>query len=142
VGVGVERIPHCSACLAPIRWETSEGDRRIPLDPDPDPAGTVVLVPGKRGGIRARVLNGGQLPAQETAYVPHWVTCPQGKDFKRRRHAAAPKCKACGMPMDADLAKAEEWIYHPCCELTPRIPGPVAQSMIDEKIRRISHANR
>jgi hypothetical protein len=136
MGVGVERVPRCYACLAPLRWELSEGDRRIPLDPDPHPDGNVIIVPGKRGGVRARVLGGGQLPAQQEAYRPHWVTCPASMDFKRRRHAAAPKCRGCQMPMPADLAAAEGWTYHPTCEPTPRIPGPVRAAMVAEKNRR------
>lgn len=135
MGVGAGRVPHCSACLAPIRWEITEGDRRIPLDPTPDPAGNVIIVPGKRGGVRARVLTGAQLPAQGEAYRAHWVTCPESEAFKRRRHAASPKCRGCGMPMPADLAKTEEWIYHPTCEPTPRLPYPLRAAVRAERMR-------
>ena len=72
------------------------GNRRFPLDPEPSEDGNVVLVEVD-GRTRARVLTGTELPAQQTAYRPHFVTCANGADF-RRRHVA--RCRACHNVMD------------------------------------------
>ena len=103
----------CTGCSAPIRWVLTEAGKRMPIDPEPHPDGTVVpmVVDGKR---RARVLGGSQLPAQQRAYRAHWVTCPASADFKRRKAATTAKCRACGTRMDPWLP-ANGWRFHIGC---------------------------
>jgi hypothetical protein len=112
-----------AACKAPgcdelIRWLFSESGKRLPVDPDPHPDGTVVLVVVE-GKTLARVLTGAQLPAQETAYRAHWTTCP-GSDAMRAKKARearrGPLCAACGKPMDANLVADEGSTEHPSCD--------------------------
>jgi hypothetical protein len=105
-------------CGALIRWLFTENGRRMPLDVDPHPDGTVVLVQVD-GKTLARVLTGAQLPAQETAYRPHWATCPASDAMRAKKARAAargPLCGRCGHPMDTALAEREGWREHPACD--------------------------
>lgn len=103
----------------PIWWVLTEAGKRMPLDVAPDPSGNVILVEDDQGRIRARVLTGPELPAQQEAWVPHWRTCPASAEYRRRRHAAAPKCRyACGVPMDPWLT-ANGYTAHPNCADPP-----------------------
>lgn len=117
----------CTACGAPIRWVITIGDRRMPLDPEPHEDGNVVPVVVDGGLVRARVLTGAELPAQEPAFRAHFVTCPQAAEFRRRRIATTPRCHGCGQPLDPVLGRRLDWLgrWHPCCAPTvaPR-PAP------------------
>ena len=119
-----EQTATCSACLAPIRWVLTLGDKRMPLNLDPSPDGNVVPVETEDGQIRARVLTGVELPAQRQAWVPHHRTCPHADDFRRRKRAAAVRCGVCREPMDPVLA-AHGHTTHPGCAPVPgRMPRP------------------
>ena len=98
-GTGHSRCsgPRCGAI---VRWVLTEAGRRMPLDEDPHPDGTVVLRHGPDGAVRAHVLTGAELPAQETAWRPHWQTCPDSSQLRRRKAAAAKRCRTCGCGMD------------------------------------------
>lgn len=100
------RVTLCQGdgCGRPIRWLFTEGGRRLPVDPEPHPAGTVVLVTTD-GRTLARVLTGAQLPAQEAAYRPHWVTCPASESFRGRQSQRAPRCARCRDRMDPWLTE-------------------------------------
>lgn len=118
------RVTACKGegCGAVIRWLFTESGRRMPLDVDPHPDGTVVLVEHE-GKTLARVLTGAQLPAQETAWRPHWATCPASDAMRAKRARTAargPLCSGCGGPIPADLAEAEGWTHHPCCDPAER----------------------
>lgn len=110
-------LPVCRYCPARIRWVLTIGGKRMPLNPDPDPAGTVVLDPDGR----ARVLTGRELPAQGDAFVAHWTACPGSSEARRPRPPARSRCRACDKPIDAAAGA-----LHPGCEPAPR-PEPAAQ---------------
>lgn len=112
-----ETLPTCSACGAPVRWVLTLGDRRMPLDPEPHEDGNVVRRTTKEGAVRAKVLTGEELPAQETAWRSHFVTCPQADTFRRRKALSRKKCRGCTYPLDKALADAGE-VYHPTCAPT------------------------
>ena len=103
-------------CGATIRWVVTEGGRRMPINPDPHPDGTIVAIDRPDGTTVARVLSGAQLPAQQQAWQPHWQTCPASPQFRKRQARTLPKCKACGMAMDPTLARRENWTTHPSCD--------------------------
>jgi hypothetical protein len=106
-------------CGAPVWWAITIAGRRIPINPDPDPAGTVipVLIDGAR---RVQVLTGAELPAQGRAYVAHWVSCPDSEAFRRRRTAdtARSACAACHGAMDAWLVEQGRRFHVNCEPLT------------------------
>jgi len=119
--VDVEPAPAtatCSSCAAPIRWVVTLGDKRMPLDVDPHPDGNVVRVVTD-GRVRARVLNGDEMPAQETAWRSHFVTCPHAAEHRRRKTITTPKCRGCAGPLDPVLAWTE--VYHPTCAPDPTV---------------------
>lgn len=133
-----ETTDTCTACGAVIRWVITIGDRRMPLDVDAHEDGNVVPVVVDGGLIRARVLTGAELPAQQTAYRAHFVTCPQASEFRRRKTATTPRCHGCGQPLDPILSRrGNAWTarWHPCCAPTiaPRpalaSPGPEQQEL-------------
>jgi hypothetical protein len=107
----------CSSCLAPIRWVLTLGDKRMPLDVDPHPDGNVVIITTPEGDVRGRVLTGEHLPAQDTAYRAHFVTCPNAADHRRRRAIVTPRCHGCHLPMDPVLGRTD--LYHPNCAPDP-----------------------
>jgi len=105
----------CTKCSAPVKYVLTVGGRRVPLEPDPHPAGT--HVPVKVGGqTRSRVLGGGELPAQEPAWRDHRTTCSAGKHASDRAARLRPKCRVCTKPMDPELAYLEQWETHPSCD--------------------------
>lgn len=99
----------CRSCGEPIRWFLTITGRRIPIDPTPHPAGTVIRITDENGRVRARVLTGNELPAQETAWRDHRATCT--------RIRAGPRCTRCQGLLDPDVAEAEPWhTTHPTCD--------------------------
>lgn len=135
----VDDTETCTACGAPIRWVITIGDRRMPLDPEPHEDGNVVPVIVDGGLVRARVLTGVELPAQETAFRAHFVTCPRAGEFRRRKVATTPRCHGCGQPLDPVLSRRhpDAWTarWHPTCAPTvvprpvPAPPGPEQQEL-------------
>jgi hypothetical protein len=108
----------CTACGREVRTVLTVNDHRRKVDPTPDPAGTVVRVvshtPDGTRTVRARILPGTELPAQETAWTLHDLTCPESFHAKRRAYAAQPKCRGCATPMDPWLTE-NGYPMHICC---------------------------
>lgn len=101
-------LMRCPRCGRPIRWVLTGTGRRIAIDPEPDPAGTVIRVEDPSDGtVRARILTGVEMPAQETAWIRHEAIC---------RVRPGPLCRTCRGPMDAGLARSEGWTTHPSCD--------------------------
>ncbi len=79
----------CRSCGAEIMWTKSETTgRSMPVDFAPSEKGNVALW-DRRGSIVSRVLTGQDLAEARAAgrplRMPHHATCPQGKDWKRKR---------------------------------------------------------
>lgn len=104
---GIEGESTCPRCRAHGHWRLSISNRRLFLDADPDPTGNVVVVELGDGRVRAKVLTGAEMPAQQQAFRQH--ACP-------RAERPGPPCSVCRLPMDRDLAYAERWTSHPCCD--------------------------
>jgi hypothetical protein len=105
----------CGDCGHPTRWVITELGRRVELDPEPVPGGNVVRVLVD-GHIRARVLGGGQLPAEEPAWRRHAATCTASPEHGKRQARLEPRCRVCLLPMDPDLTRLEQWTTHPACD--------------------------
>lgn len=125
-----------SSCTAQIRRAFTLAGKRMPLDSDPVPDTTVVIRRDDAGDVRAHVLAGHDLrdPLEDT-WRPHFVTCPNSPEFRRRRAAASPRCHGCRNLLDGELVdlarrdperhgRAERW--HPTCAptITPRPTPP------------------
>lgn len=79
---------NCRSCGQPMRWVTTAATgKAMPLDPEPDPAGNVVLSSDLLGGASAQVLGAGEAfgarERGETLYMAHHATCPQGDRWRR-----------------------------------------------------------
>ena len=89
-GKGVQEMSVCKGCGAPIDWiKTTEG-RNMPIDPEPvfiiEGGGTDRFVTDEGAVVLGRMAR----PDEESAalpvgFVPHWKTCPNAADFRRRR---------------------------------------------------------
>jgi hypothetical protein len=71
----------CQGCGAPLRWAKTEAGKWLCLEPQPDPAGNVVV--GADG--LARVLTGGLFdePGEGERFMPHWARCPKAREFRK-----------------------------------------------------------
>lgn len=72
----------CRSCGAEIIWVTTENGKRMPLDPHPHPKGSVLVY-----GEQAFVISAkGRADVREPLYLPHHMTCPQGRSWQRKQH--------------------------------------------------------
>ena len=89
----------CDKCHAPVLWALTPLNKRMPLNPAPDPGGNVAAYRDGTGRLRCRVLRKDEQPAgYERRYMPHFATCPAcAKErpqpakvipFRRRRRSA------------------------------------------------------
>lgn len=122
----------CKACSALMLWVVTLGGKRMPLDPKPDPAGTVVVMHLPDGTVRGRVLTGEELPAVVEAHRPHDRTCPA---TARTPEETGPKCSACRSILDEWLV-GQGYTRHIGCLSAPvqRAPArpPVALEPVVE----------
>jgi len=68
----------CKSCGANIWWAKTLAGTAMPLDAEPSPEGTVIVVLGI-----SRVLGKGEV-TDHTRYVPHFITCPNAASHRRK----------------------------------------------------------
>lgn len=86
----------CQACKAPILWVKTEGDRMMPLDPEPNDEGNIIILAGVRAQSHigevpvVRVFPDAQptlgeeeLSIDGRRYMTHFATCPRADRFRR-----------------------------------------------------------
>ncbi|MGN8245250.1 hypothetical protein ACTHAM_002369 [Cellulomonas soli] len=107
----------CPACGWPVLIVTTDAGVRLFLDPFPREDGTV-WPHATPQGTRARVIAGHETPPDgEPLFRQHQRSCPADKRAPARRLAEAPKCSACGLPLDPVLAQRDRsFTAHPNCE--------------------------
>lgn len=78
-------------CRQPILWALTPSGRMQPLNPDPDPAGLVVVGSYRPDGVAivARTLSPAEaltspIPAGQR-FTAHHATCPARANFRRSR---------------------------------------------------------
>jgi hypothetical protein len=77
-------------CGEEILWVSSRKGKPVCLDPEPNPAGNVVLEPGDGDGPVAVVLandEAGRYTGDK--YMPHWKTCPDRDSFRKPKKGQA-----------------------------------------------------
>jgi hypothetical protein len=85
----------CSACRKPVLWALTVNNKRIPLDPRPDPDGNQAAYRDGTGGYRTRQLKDDQEPSgYERRYMPHFATCTR----RDKPATAAPAPTATVLP--------------------------------------------
>jgi hypothetical protein len=72
----------CRSCGQEIIWATTPKGRYIPIDPEPDPKGHLVLADTSKGAVLARV----DRPDDPVGvrYVSHFATCPHADRHRKR----------------------------------------------------------
>lgn len=78
----------CRSCNAPVVWaRTQFNGTPMPIDWDPVDDGNI-LINENDGRLIALVLPpGDERIASETTYTTHFMTCPDGDQWRRRTHA-------------------------------------------------------
>ncbi|WP_149264248.1 hypothetical protein [Actinomadura sp. K4S16] len=74
----VQEVPECERCGQRIVWALTRRGRWQPLDPEPDPGGSVLAYRDALGVLRARSLaSAGDGPRHplERVHMPHAATC-------------------------------------------------------------------
>lgn len=78
----------CRSCKADILFAQTAAGRSIPMDPEPHVDGNTRLEASDHP-VLATVLTAGELMKARTAgeklYRSHFVTCPQGRQWQKRR---------------------------------------------------------
>lgn len=65
----------CPACGHQVIWAHDQSARRIPVDREPSPEGTLSLSPGWDGTPRARVPSAKLAFGRTNLHSPHLKTC-------------------------------------------------------------------
>lgn len=94
----------CSTCPARVRWYVTISGKVIALDADPVDDGNVIVI-SHEGRVRARILEGADMPAQQTAYRRH--RCPPHPVLNERR------CVHCHLVMSGTDSGFDT---HPTCD--------------------------
>ncbi len=73
-------IKECRTCGAEIIWTITTTGKKMPVDAEPDSAGTFVLTEDG-SDVRAKVDNAYRGPKHQS----HFATCPDRADHRRSR---------------------------------------------------------
>jgi len=63
-------VPTCKGCGREINWVKTLNGKNMPVDPEPQTM--VVTTKNDKAWV------------SKTCYVPHWATCPNADDFRKR----------------------------------------------------------
>lgn len=83
----------CRSCQSPVVWCLTENNRRMPVDPDPDEKGNLVVAVRRGDGMCVMRYLRPELAEEERAhgtrlYLSHFVTCPSADEHRRSRRSA------------------------------------------------------
>jgi len=82
-------VTQCRSCSALIRWVVSENGVHMPIDAAPSDNGNLYLYKADVGGrCCAQVMVGRKrddLRRIGRLYISHHATCPQGREWRRKR---------------------------------------------------------
>lgn len=69
----------CKSCEALIIWASTRSGKSMPLDEQPTPKGTMVLVKGQTW-----VATDEDRRLHRPLYMSHWATCPDALQWRSR----------------------------------------------------------
>lgn len=81
----------CRSCKTPVEWVVVEASgKRMPIDPDPHPLGTVARLGYTDEETGADVvevlkLGGGGLDESRPLYLSHFATCPNAAQHRKKK---------------------------------------------------------
>lgn len=76
----------CSSCGAPITWALTLNGKRMPVDAQPNPAGSFFLATmrGANGSTYIVAVHAGEQPLEgPRRYSSHFSTCPNAAEHRR-----------------------------------------------------------
>lgn len=79
------KVTKCRSCHAPVIWAQTLRDKFLPVNPEPSDKGQVTLE--EREGKPPLALYHGVKARGITYYVPHWATCPQSKQWRKKNES-------------------------------------------------------
>lgn len=75
-------ITACRSCGSSIRWAATKKGKLLPVDAEPNPAGSVELRE-RPGAIPVAIVHSaGDRPLFGDRYLPHWAACPQADEWR------------------------------------------------------------
>lgn len=74
----------CKSCRRLVIWTTTERGKPMPVDAQPDPAGSVALSI-EDGKVHSRVVSVKLRFGRKDLHTSHFVGCPQSGKWRRRR---------------------------------------------------------
>lgn len=75
----------CGAAMLMVPTKASAGEREMPLDKVPTPAGNVLILPDGMATVLGGPLRQKAEDEGSTLYTSHHYTCPQGSMYRRKR---------------------------------------------------------
>jgi hypothetical protein len=81
-------IKPCDSCGAPVVWATTDKGKRMPLEAEPELAGTYELF-FDVGIRRTRFVKPEDRPGRYDLRLPHWALCPQAAEWRRKQERPA-----------------------------------------------------
>jgi len=104
----------CRSCSAEILWARwADSDKNVPIDPEPDQGGNVVIVrytEGQRGEQVPVIQSVSKAVGESGArHYVHFKTCPQASDHRKPREQQRPtiKCPQCGLEFVAPKGEVQ-----------------------------------
>lgn len=80
---GDQSGPSCRACGAPIKFVKTPAEKWLPVDPDQISSDDLELGE-KYVSLAGEVVTQQKGAPSSTGYIPHWATCPNAEQFRKR----------------------------------------------------------
>lgn len=75
----------CRGCGAEMKMMPTASGKKIPLNPEPDPDGNLVIFAGKAHYASAEQQRAAREGKNVTLYSTHFSNCPKANDFRKPR---------------------------------------------------------
>ena len=92
---GKEEMSVCKGCGREIDWIRTAAGKSMPIDPEPvfviEGDGKDLFFTDEGGTLKGRAARSDEVTTREAkletplGFVPHWKTCPNAAEFRRRR---------------------------------------------------------
>ena len=85
----------CRSCLAAIIWTTTENDKKMPVDRQPDPDGIVLAYCDELGGWHSRAYVPGEtVKPPWKRYSSHFASCPHADEHRAPKDPGGQRAAA------------------------------------------------
>jgi len=85
----------CRSCSAAIIWALTEARKRMPLDRQPDPDGSLLAYCDELGGWHCRAYVPGEtVRAPWKRFTSHFATCPHADEHRAPKNADGQRAAA------------------------------------------------